>query len=61
MQDLKSQFLKVYADLPLSLREEIVLVLEDKPITWNVAFFEVKNDTENSKIILGKLKKLEII
>lgn len=58
----KEQFLKIYADLPLGIRQEIILVLEDgKPITWNVAFVEVEADTPLSKIILGKLEKLKII
>ena len=58
----KEKFLKIYANLPLGVRQEIILVLEEKgPITWDVAFIEVDNDTELSKIILEKLEKLQII
>ncbi len=58
----KEKFLKLYADLPLGLRDEIILVLPEKgPITWNVAFLEVEQDTALSKEILQKLKDLEII
>lgn len=58
----KEKFLKIYADLPLALRDEIVLVLPERgPITWNVAFLEVEQDTSLSKEILEKLKNLEII
>ncbi len=58
----KEKFLKIYADLPLGLRDEIILVLQDKgPITWNVAFLEVEQDTTVSKEILEKLNELEII
>jgi len=61
-KDLKKKFLKIYANLPLGIRQEIILVLDDnKPITWNVAFIEIKSDTLLSKIILDKLKKLKII
>ena len=58
----KEKFLKIYANLPLGVRQEIILVLEEKgPITWDVAFIEVDNDTELSKTILEKLEKLQLI
>ena len=48
--------------MKVNLREEIILVIPEKgPITWDVAFIEVDNDTELSKIILEKLEKLQII
>jgi len=54
--------LKIFANLPLPLREEIILVLPEKgPITWAVAYIEVINDTEISKIILEKLEAFKII
>jgi hypothetical protein len=59
---IKISFLKVYSNLPINLRNDIILVLEGYgPITWNVAFVEINNDTELGKIILEKLKKLKII
>ena len=58
----KEKFLKIFANLPLGLRQEIILVLDDgRPITWNVAFIEIEADTPLSKIILEKLEKLKII
>jgi len=60
-QGLRERFLKIYADIPLSLRKEIILVLENEPISWNVAFVEVTNKTHKSTIILKKLNKLRII
>lgn len=60
--DSREKFLKIYANLPLGVRQEIILVLEDRgPITWDVAFLEVDNNTPLSKTILDKLEKLEII
>lgn len=61
MNNLKESFLKIYANLPLGVRKEIILTLDDKPITWDVAFIEVNGNTEISKIILEKLGKLGII
>lgn len=60
-EGLREKFLKIYADIPLNLRKEIILVLENEPISWNVAFVEVSNKTDKAKTILKKLKELEII
>lgn len=58
----REKFLKIYANLPIAVRQEIILVLdESQPITWNVAFVEVNANTGISKIILEKLQRLEII
>ena len=61
-KDSKENFLKIYANLPLVVRQEIILVLDDnRPITWDAAFFEVKNSSELSGIILEKLEKIQLI
>lgn len=61
MSNKREKFLKIYANLPLGVRKEIILTLDDKPITWDVAFIEINNNTKISKIILEKLKRLDII
>lgn len=58
---LKERFLKIYSNIPLGLRKEIVLVVGREPITWNVAYIEVFNNTEKSRTILKKLEELKII
>ena len=58
---LRERFLKIYADIPLNMRKEIVLILDKEPITWNVAYIEVSNSTEKSKKILKILMELKII
>ncbi len=58
----KESFLKIYADLPISVRQEIILVLNDgRTLSWNAAFFEVRADTPLADEILDKLEKLQII
>ncbi len=59
--DKKEEFLKIYANLPIPLREEIIVIIDDKTISWNVAYLEVSQDTPLGKTILEKLTKLEII
>ncbi|HUY70099.1 MAG TPA: hypothetical protein VMV00_00845 [Candidatus Baltobacteraceae bacterium] len=58
---LKEDFIKIYSDLPVAIRNQIVFVLDGKPMTWNVAYIEVINDTKDSSIILSQLRKLGII
>ncbi|MEK7190042.1 MAG: hypothetical protein AAB666_03650 [Patescibacteria group bacterium] len=58
----KQRFYKVFANLPINLREEVILVISGKgPITWQVAFLEVDNNTELGHVILEKLSDLKII
>lgn len=59
--DRKSQFLKTYANLPLNQRNEIVVVVDNEPLTWNSARIEVENDTDKGKEILEKLVELKIL
>lgn len=59
--DLKEKFYKIYNNLPLNLREEIILVIDNEPLTWKVARIEIDQDTKLSKVILEKLKALKII
>lgn len=59
---LKQRFYKVFANLPINFREEVILVIPDKgPITWQVAYLEVDNETELGSMILEKLSDLQII
>ncbi len=59
---LKERFLKIYASLPINLRDEIILVLPERgPITWNIVYLEVKQNTKLSEEILRRLDELRII
>lgn len=58
----REKFLKLYANLPINLREEIILVLPDKqPITWNVAYLEVNSNTKLGEEILKRLEDLKLV
>ena len=59
----KDIFFKHYANLPIAVRREVVLDLGKKggPITWEVAYREIKADTELGKEILEKLIELKFI
>jgi len=66
----KMRFMKVYQNLPLNERRNTILVIEraennsklkKEPISWDVAFIEVDQETEIGEIILNKLIKLDLI
>lgn len=59
--DSREKFFKIYANLPINLRSEIILVINDEPITWRVAHLEISNKTPLGKKMLQKLKALHII
>ena len=63
MQEHRDEFFKFYANLPLNVRREVVLDLSDDggPITWEVAYREIKADSELGKKILNKLVALKFI
>ena len=58
---LKARFLKLIASVPLPLRDEIIAVADNKTISWNAAYGEIKQDTKNAKIILEQLEKIGLI
>ncbi len=57
----REKFLKLYGNLPLNIRKEVIVIVDDEPISWDVAYIEVKNKTPLSKKILEKLEKLEVL
>lgn len=54
-------FFKVYAGLPIDERDNVVVVINKEPISWNLAYQEIKNNTKNGEKILKILKELEVI
>lgn len=58
---LKAKFLKLRASVPLPLRDEIIAVVDDQTVSWNAAYGEIDQDTENAKLILEQLKKIGLI
>jgi len=57
-----SVFKKIFANLPEKIRnEDIIIVLDKKPYTWNAVFLEVNKLTPLGIKMLKKLKELKII
>ncbi|MBU0459719.1 MAG: hypothetical protein KJ597_02100 [Nanoarchaeota archaeon] len=57
----REKFLKIYANVPDSLREDIIVVVDGKTYTWNTAYFEIKNNTDLGKKILKGLENNQTI
>jgi len=55
MEDLTVKFNNAYSNLPDSLRNEIIAVVNGKPYTWNAIFFELNNNTKLSEELLNTL------
>lgn len=56
-----SKFQKIYANLPEKLRNEVIVIVNEKPYTWNAVYIELANGTELGKEMYNQLIKLEII
>ena len=57
-----ANFKKIFANLPDKIRnEDIILVIDKKPYTWNTVFLEVSSSTDLSIKMLKKLKQLGIL
>ena len=57
----KEDFFKIYSGLPLEERNNVVVVVKEQPISWNLAYQEIKNETKRGQQILNILKELGII
>ncbi|MCX6713705.1 MAG: hypothetical protein NTV48_01200 [Candidatus Vogelbacteria bacterium] len=58
----KEKFFNVYANLPVGLRDQVVIVVpEVGPMSWNAAYIEINNDTKLGDMIVEKLIELKII
>ena len=62
-RELKTRFFKVYSNLPVNIRKEVVLDLGEPtgPITWEIAYREVNGNTELGDKIVNKLVELNFI
>ena len=55
-EDKRAKFLRIYANLPEELREDILTVIDKKPYTWNSAYLEINDNTDLGKKILKALE-----
>jgi len=58
---LKDRFYKIYGNLPLITREEIILVVNGEEISWKVAKLYIGQNSPLAEEILEKLAELRVI
>lgn len=58
---LKAKFLKLFASVPLPLRDEIIALVDNQPVSWSAAYGEIANDTDKAEIILTHLKQIGLL
>lgn len=58
---LRSRFFKTYANVPLTLRNEIIAVVGDEPFSWAAANIEIKGKTKKGDEILNFLETIGLL
>ncbi len=61
LEELKAKFRKAYANLPVPERSQVVIVVDDKPFSWNVAYTEISSNTGLGNKIVKKMNKIGIL
>lgn len=58
----REKFLKVYASLPIPVRDEVIYVDSSQgPMSWKVSYLEVDHNTELGQKILKWLEEFNLI
>lgn len=60
-KDPISKFNIIYANLPMKERAQIVVVMNNQPISWEMVHREINNKTKLGEEILKALIKLKIL
>ncbi len=61
LEDLRVKFMKAYANLPEPERYQVVVIIDEKPHSWNAAYMEVSNNTQLGNKMLKKMKMVGIL
>ena len=61
LEELRAKFSKAYASLPEPEMEQVIIIIDDKPISWNKANNEISVKTALGDKILKKMELLEIL
>ena len=60
LDELRAKFLRAYANLPEPEMEQVIVII-DKPISWNKANKEISDKTALGDKILKKMELLGIL
>lgn len=58
LMSLKTRFFRTFANLPIPVRNEVAVVVDGQPISWNVLKLEVESETKVGMLGLEILDRL---
>lgn len=61
IEGMKIKFNKAYSNLPTDERDEIIVIIDGRPYTWNRTYDEINSNTELGIRILNKIHKMGLI
>ncbi|MBN2880937.1 hypothetical protein JXM83_02685 [Candidatus Woesearchaeota archaeon] len=61
IETLKSQFLRLFANVPVPLRNEIIAIIDKQTFTWLTANLEIRNNGKYSEKILKSLEEIGVL
>ncbi len=61
IERLRAQFVAIYASIPSNLRNGIIAVVDEKPYTWDSAYFEIVGKKPAGNKILESLKMIKVL
>lgn len=61
IDQLRCDYIKMFSNLPLGMRDEIIAVMDKGPMTYSVIYLEVKAKTKMSEKILRYLEELDLV
>lgn len=56
-----SRFFEIYNNVPDKARREVIVVVNEKPYSWDAVNVELNAKTDLGKVMYEKLVKMEII
>lgn len=61
LSELRAKFISSYANVPQTLKKEIIAIFEGEPYSWQTAYYEIKEKTELGENILKELNQLGLL
>ena len=59
--DKREKFMMIFAKVPEELRNDVLIIIKERPYNWDTAYIEIRDKTNTGKEILKALEELEII
>ena len=61
IKQLRNNFKKIYANLPLPIRKEVIAIIDNQPMSYFVCWLEIAGETKKGDEILKYLERLDLI